>query len=86
MDDLISRQTLLESIERISVKGNVLDDDWVYRFIQEFPSAQQEIIRCKDCMYWDKSWQTIEGCHYCGMIDKQTEGDFFCGDGEREEK
>ncbi len=44
------------------------------------------LIRCKDCMYWDKSWQTIEGCHYCGMIDKQTEGNFFCGDGEREEE
>ena len=43
MDDLISRQALLESIERISVKGNVLDDDWVYRFIQEFPYAQQWI-------------------------------------------
>lgn len=43
MDDLISRQALLESIERISVKGNVLDDDWVYRFIQEFPSAHQWI-------------------------------------------
>ena len=41
-DDLISRQELLESIERISVKGNVLDDDWIYRFIQEFPSAQPE--------------------------------------------
>lgn len=42
MNDLISRQALLESIERISVKGNVLDDDWIYRFIQEFPSAQAE--------------------------------------------
>lgn len=42
MDDLISRQELLESIERISVKGNVLDDDWIYRFIQEFPSAQPD--------------------------------------------
>lgn len=46
-DDLISRQALLESIERISVKGNVLDDDWVYRFIQEFPSAERKRIRGK---------------------------------------
>ena len=45
-----------------------------------------EIVRCKHCKNWDKSWQTIEGCHYCGMIDKQTEGNFFCGDGEREEE
>lgn len=38
MDDLISRQELLESIEKVSVKGLVLDDDWVHRFVQEFPS------------------------------------------------
>lgn len=44
------------------------------------------LIRCKYCKNWDKSWQTIEGCHYCGMIDKQTEEEFFCGDGEREEE
>lgn len=48
MDDLISRQALLESIERISVKGNVLDDDWVYRFIQEFPSVQSEPLTDKE--------------------------------------
>lgn len=42
LNDTISRQALLESIERISVKGNVLDDDWIYRFIQEFPSAERK--------------------------------------------
>lgn len=57
MDDTISRQALLESIERISVKGNVLDDDWVYRFIQEFPSAQPEYRFdewCTECKEYDK--------------------------------
>lgn len=48
MEDLISRQALLESIERISVKGKVLDDDWIYRFIQELPSAQSEPLTHKE--------------------------------------
>ncbi len=39
------------------------------------------LIRCKDCKYWDLDWQTIEDRHYCPMVDKQTLGDFFCGDG-----
>lgn len=54
MDDLISRQELLKSIEAISVKGNTLDDDWVYRFIQEFPSAQPNLDEfCTDCKEYD---------------------------------
>lgn len=93
MDDLISRQDLLESIERISVKGNVLDDDWVYRFIQEFPSAQQEIIRCKDCKY---SYSMITARSKDGQerwerfCDKHKnwypKDDWFCADGEGKEE
>lgn len=59
----------------------------VWRELENAPTIDAvPVVRCRDCMYWDKSWQTIEGCHYCGMIDKQTEGDFFCGDGEREKE
>ena len=85
MYDLISRQELLESIERISVKGNVLDDDWIYRFIKEFPSAQPEIIRCKDCKYAHLgSWYCEAWNNSPGFPVVQEDG--FCWLAERKEK
>ena len=77
-DDLISRQALLESIERISVKGNVLDDDWIYRFVQEFPSAEPEIIRCKDCKYYKENTMVcsrygLEDDDYCSWAERREE-------------
>lgn len=44
------------------------------------------VVSCKDCKNWDTDWQTIEGCHYCSMVDFQTEGEWFCADGERREE
>lgn len=64
MNDLISRQALLESIERISVKGNVLDDDWVYRFIQEFPSAERKKGRWLPDNIVDESYWVCSCCKF----------------------
>lgn len=94
MGDLISRQDAIKAIEKL----NIPEDMCVFEIlshitlaIETLPSAERdykldEVVRCKYCKNWDKSWQTIEGCHYCGMVDKQTEEYFFCGDGEREEE
>lgn len=79
MGDLISRQALLESIEKISVKGNVLDDDWIYRFVQEFPSAEPEIIRCRDCA-------KREYCRTSTVWAVAPNGDWYCADAERKEE
>lgn len=78
MDDLISRQELLESIEEVSVKGNVLDDDWVYRFVQEFPPIDAvQVIRCKDCKYYKENTMV---CSRYGLED-----DDYCSWAERRE-
>lgn len=89
--DLISRQALLESIERISVKGNVLDDDWIYRFIQEFPSAQPELHYCRECKW---SWCYIkvdkhgnsETYWRCRNWDGETDEEGYCHEWERKEE
>lgn len=86
--DLISRQALLKSIERISVKGNVLDDDWIYRFIQEFPSAQPEPSYCRECKW---SWCYIkvdkhgksETYWRCRNWDGETDEEGYCHEWER---
>ena len=52
MDDLISRQMLLEYIHGEPV-GRLLCDKYnLDGLIEQLPSAQPEIIRCKDCKYW----------------------------------
>ena len=68
MNDLISRKELLESIEKVSVKGNVLDDDWVYRFVQEFPSIDAvkhgRWKEVSDDMYAGGGAWICSSCHY----------------------
>lgn len=49
------------------------------------PSAEPEIIRCKDCINWDTTWTNdwSPDYHYCAMIDGVRKGDFYCADAER---
>lgn len=49
MNDLISRQALCEYALNQKDKSVTPND------IMRFPSAQPEIIRCKDCKHWVKT-------------------------------
>ena len=46
---------------------------------------QPEIIRCKDCEYWDTTWQNdfAPNYHYCPLIDGTHRGEFYCAKAER---
>lgn len=50
----------------------------------ERKESEIEIVRCKDCEYWDTSW-TEDSTGFCGNVDGRTTPDFFCADGERKE-
>ena len=88
MDDLISRQKAIDAIHcDITVIGKE-NAETVARTIGEFvdrikalPTAQPEIIYCKDCRNFHVEQN---GEMWCGIskghgIDK----DFFCADAER---
>ena len=52
------------------------------RLMYEALTEQPEIVRCKDCRYWDKR---TDGCgHLTGTIAPivKTHADWFCADGE----
>ena len=50
--DMISRQQAINALSTITMyKGSIPFDTAVMR-IEQLPSAQPEIIRCKDCKYW----------------------------------
>jgi len=55
--------------------------------INFFPvSEATKLIRCKNCCYWDETWEpevnfANTGYHYCVILDRPTYSDFFCAEG-----
>jgi len=87
MDDLISRQVVLKGIS-LSCTGQsdvIKAEAALVRYVEKIPSAQPEIIRCKDCEHWDTSWQNdySPNYHYCPLVDGTRRDDFYCADAER---
>jgi hypothetical protein len=88
MDDLISRQAAIDRInkQREHLRPDTDERDYIgdaaYRVCAEFigrlPSAQPEIIRCKDCKHWD-------GVDACDVIDAPMCDNDFCSMAERRE-
>ena len=80
MDDLISRQAAIETLMDMNGKRDSDGYVLIYRCdacdnIYNLPSVQPEIIRCKDCIYWDFSG-------YCVDFMTQDENG-FCSWAER---
>ena len=102
MSDLIDRQQAIDAIEAEKIAhGQYLTSSYVgYEFaedaIRKLPSAQPEIIRCKDCKHWipydwmfSEVWQSKNiadypedeiGCDCCDMAMKAND---FCSRAER---
>jgi len=77
MSDLISRQT---AIDQLHQSYNLLDAE---RRIEDLPSAQSEIIRCKDCEYGDQDEVGRWFCTSLGCQIGDDDGSGFCADAER---
>ena len=87
MDDTISRAKAIEALSTITMYKGIIPFDTAVMRIEQLPSAQPDIIRCKDCKYWDTTWQNdyAPNYHYCPMIDGTRRNDFYCADAERRE-
>ena len=90
-DDSISRQAAIDLFNKLA------DDPWnanayttwskaysyATEYIEELPSEQPEIIRCKDCKHWGiHKWLNIPWCREM-HIDRGAED--FCSNAERKE-
>lgn len=95
MNDLISRQAVIDAINKREWLTQGAKDVLTEVF-EQLPSAQPDIIRCKDCRWWNKSEDSPFG--YCmamkhGYMSEHWEigiyrrykGDFYCADAERGE-
>ena len=59
----------------------------VVKSVDVFPAADViEVVRCKDCKHWDKTWTNdwSPDYHYCPIIDGVRKGDFYCADAEHQ--
>lgn len=95
MSDLISRQAAIDAADRADYTGLAVEDvkkvtDEVVKEIKKLPSAQTEIIRCKDCKHWTQSMGKMKGyglgrcdfhdadlvtCNgYCYWAERRTDG------------
>ena len=101
MDDLISRQAAIDgkiSVQRTNGVEIYSDDVVSVKYLENLPSAQPKIIRCKDCKHWipydwmfSEVWQSENiadypedeiGCDCCDMAMKAND---FCSRAERRE-
>ena len=91
MDDLISKQQAIDALYHVDeYNGRSVEA------IRNLPSAELQIIRCKDCKYWipydwmfSEMWQSKNiadypedeiGCDCCDMAMKAND---FCSRAER---
>ena len=84
MSELISRQAAIDAIENAFDRETILN-----RFVRKIaisvvrllPSAQPEIIRCKDCKEYDPIYTV--GAGVCGHWNAKTENNAYCSYAER---
>lgn len=83
MDNLISRQAeaAIDAIDTYIGNFDALDANFLdglktaKKLIMRLPSAQLDIIRCKDCKHYDD--------RPCGIVDWYNTADDFCSRAER---
>lgn len=87
MSDLISRQAAIKAIEDLQDCYNGFSDTYdkacIIGVLEEVPSAQPEIVRCKDCRWGKEVCGNIE-CFADTNVPPEYHGyDWFCPNGER---
>lgn len=90
MADLIERQAAIDAVRRLQTYKFSESDDMVLvdkaevqTELMMLPSAQPEIVRCKDCKYRDAESGFCEGR---GWPMQLVPDDGFCNKGKRSEE
>ena len=86
MNDTISRQAAIRWVKtECNPYGNQTIDfesgKKVIEHLERMPSAKPEIIRCKDCDWWTKQDDRIQG--RCALMGVYPAGGWFCGNARR---
>lgn len=85
MNDLISRQAAIDALMEILDRPNhaeFLYTDEICKALKALPSAQPEIIRCKDCKYRDENWRRVS-VRWLPCMEVLAGSNWYCGSAER---
>ena len=82
MEDLISRQAAIDIVAFECGKWTGLAKE-ISKQIKQLPSAQPEIIRCKDCEYGDQDDIGRWFCNDLGCQMGNEDGSGYCANAER---
>lgn len=92
MDELVSRQVALVAVKNALMAWSYMPewrDKKIIEAIAELSPIQPDIVRCKDCQYWNNGSceypeHAVNSQDYC-VGDIETEAEHFCGYAERRE-
>ena len=85
-NDLISRQAAIDALDKrfdsipMEQTTEILQ---LRKDLRELPSAQSEIIRCKDCKYGEQDEVGRWFCNDLGCQMGSEDGSGYCADAER---
>lgn len=85
MSDLISRQAAIDAVRSYYDEQYALCDS-IEELIEKLPSAEPEIIRCKNCIWFDRYTDGIEKYQwdgFCAEWARNTYENWYCGRAER---
>lgn len=95
MDDFISRKATIDALFELYEYQRDIDPteaadlvrQGIYlaeKKIEQLPSAQPEIIHCKECASYGNVRKIVGGTiGMCGSLEFCTFGDWYCGNAER---
>ena len=82
MDDLISRQAAISHVDDVPYIKDHPNVGLLWKaWIESLPSAQPEIIRCKDCKQF-RRWIDTDTC-FCDITEAEISDNDFCSKAER---
>ena len=81
MSDLISRQAAIDIVVFECGEWIGLAKE-ISKQLKQLPSAQPEIIRCKDCKYRDENWRRVS-VRWLPCMEVLAGSNWYCGSAER---
>ena len=82
MSDLIDRQAALDAIMGQPPEPHY--PSWYAAQIEKLPAVRPEIIRCKDCDWWTKQEDSVQG--RCELMQMYPAGGWYCGNARRRQE
>lgn len=89
MSDLISRQAAIDEIKALYEWHEIVTEDRAIDHFKRLPSAQPEIIRCKDCKFYYPNMEAdgeTGDCKKAQWFRRLQYPNDFCSRAEREEE